>query len=259
MKFSKEYDVRVFECDPNTKLSISSLLNYMQDIAADHTVELNITIPELLKRGLTWMISRYHIQVERYPFYHEKTIMKTWVADHEGMFSIREYTLESDQGEILARMTSSWVLYDLRNKKIVNVAQSLPLEQFILPERAINDSFSRLPLPENSQYAIDLQIRKHDIDINRHVNNRVTIEWALEPVPDEIRRNYMMTDMEITFKGQAFYGDKIRSELETTEAEEQIIGRHHIINSDTGQSITIVNTRWEKPAFVKTTADNRKS
>ena len=53
MKYQKTYSVRVFECDPSTKLSFSSLLNYMQDIAADHTVELKITIPELFKRGLT--------------------------------------------------------------------------------------------------------------------------------------------------------------------------------------------------------------
>jgi len=246
MKFQKEYIVRVFECDPSSKLSISSLLNYMQDIAADHTVELNITIPELLKRGLTWMLSRYHIHVVRYPFYHEKTIMKTWIAEHDGMFSIRDFTLESEQGQILARMTSSWVLYDIVNKKIVNVSDTLPLDEHIIHERAIDDSFSKLMLPNTPQYSVDPQIRRLDIDINNHVNNRVTIEWALEPVPDEIIKNFNLSEIEITFKSQAFYGDKIRSDLQFNEETEQLSGLHHISNIDTGNSITIVNTKWQK-------------
>jgi acyl-ACP thioesterase len=218
----------------------------MQDIAASHTGELKVTIPELLKRGLTWMISRYHIQINRYPNYDEKVIFKTWVASHDGMFSVRDYSMESMDGEILANMTSSWILYDIANKKIVNVAETLPLNKHVLPERAINDTFPRLALPENPQYFIELQIRKHDIDINKHVNNRITIEWALEAIPDKINRDYDLVDAEITFKGQAFYGDKIESQCQLIDKEEQIHGIHHIINKDSGQSITRVHTRWRK-------------
>jgi acyl-ACP thioesterase len=245
MKCQKTYTVRVYECTPDTKLDLSTILNYMQDIAAEHTVELKITIPELLKKGLTWMLSRYHINVNRYPYYKENVIVKSWVAEHEGMFSIRDYSMETEQGEILAKMTSSWVLYDIKQRKPVPVT-TLDLKDVVHPERAIDDSFPRLSLPESPQYSTDMQMRKSDIDINRHVNNRITIEWALEPVPDEIRQGYDLKDAQITFKGQAFLGDPIRSDVELIDNQEQIFGRHHITNSDTGQSITIVNTTWRK-------------
>jgi len=137
------------------------------------------------------------------------------------------------------------VLYDLINKKIVNV-DTLNLKKHVIQERAINDSFPKLTSPKDPQYSIDLQIRKHDIDINRHVNNRITIEWSLEPVPDQIRKDFELSDIEITFKGQAFFGDKIRSELQLIEEKEQLTGLHHITNINTGQSITIVNTKWNK-------------
>lgn len=241
----KSYTVRVYECTPDTRLDLSSILNYMQDIAAEHTVALQITIPELHKMGLTWMLSRYHINVTRYPFYKENVIVKSWIAEHKGMFSIRDYSMETDKGEILARMTSSWVLYDIKQKKPVPV-ETLELGKFILHERAIDDSFPRLKLPESVQYSVDMQIRKSDIDINRHVNNRIMIEWALEPVPDEIKRHYDLADIQITFKGQAFFGDPVRSGVQLIDHEEQIHGLHHITHSDSGQSITIVNTTWKK-------------
>ena len=246
MKFQKTYAIRIYECTPGTTLNFSSLLNLMQDVAAGHTVDLNITIPELFKRNLTWMLSRYHISVDRYPSFMENIIFKTWIAKHEGMFSIRDYTMETERGEILARMTSSWVLYNIKNKKIVNVSETLPMNEHIVHERAINDNFTSLKLPENPQYTLDLQIRKHDIDINKHVNNRITIEWALEAIPDEINRDYDLVDAEITFKGQAFYGDKIESQCQLIDNEEQINGLHHIINKNSGQSITRVHTRWRK-------------
>ncbi len=245
MKCQNSYTVRVYECTPDLKLDFSTLLNYMQDIAAKHTVNLKITIPELLKKGLTWMLSRYHIKVKRYPGYNETVILKSWIAEHKGMFSIRDYSMESISEEPLAKMTSSWVLYDLINKKIVNV-DTLNLKKHVIQERAINDSFPKLTSPKDPQYSIDLQIRKHDIDINRHVNNRITIEWSLEPVPDQIRKDFELSDIEITFKGQAFFGDKIRSELQLIEEKEQLTGLHHITNINTGQSITIVNTKWNK-------------
>ena len=245
MKCQKTYTIRVYECTPDVKLDLSSLLNYMQDIAAEHTVELNITVPELMKMGLTWMLSRYHIKVNRYPYYKEKVIFKSWITEHKGMFSIRDYSMESEQGEKLALMTSSWVLYDIKQNKPIPV-ETLQLAKHIIPERAIDDKFAKLALPVASQYVTDIKIRKSDIDINRHVNNRMTIEWALEPIPNEVINDYELIDIEITFKGQAFLGDPIRVEVELTDNQEQIIGRHHISNSDSGQSITIVNTIWKR-------------
>ena len=245
MKCQKTYTVRVYECTPDVKLDLSSLLNYMQDIAAEHTVKLNITVPELMKMGLTWMLSRYHIKIKRYPFYKEKVILKSWITEHKGMFSIRDYSMETEQGEILALMTSSWVLFDIKQNKPIPV-ETLQLEKHIIHERAIDDKFASLALPDAPKYSTDIKVRKSDIDINRHVNNRMTIEWALEPIPNEITKDHELIDIEITFKGQAFYGDPVISELELIEEPEQIRGIHHISNSDTEKSITIVNTIWKR-------------
>ncbi|MDZ7797764.1 MAG: thioesterase [Candidatus Marinimicrobia bacterium] len=140
MKFHMPFQVRVYECDPRGALSLPSLLNYMQEIAAAHTVKLHITIPELLPRGLTWMVSRQHIAIERYPEYMDKVSISTWIADHRGRFSIRDFALEDASGKVLIRISSSWVLYDIRKHCIVNVDEELPLDS-VFPERALDDKF----------------------------------------------------------------------------------------------------------------------
>ncbi len=244
MKFQKSYTVRLYECTPDGILDYSFLLNYMMDAMATHTIDIKFTIPELLKQGLTWMLSRYHIIIDRHPAYMDTVNIDTWIADHKGLFSIRDYIIKGAGGNMLARMTSSWVLYDIRKKKIVNV-EILPFKN-ILPERAIHDPFLTLPSLEHADHTLEFLTRKHDIDINKHVTNRVIAEWALETLPFKITETHELAELEITFKGQAFYGDKIQSLCQILSPEEHFTALHHIINKNSEQSIALARTQWRK-------------
>ena len=245
MKFLLPLTVRIYECNNNGTLKLSSLLNYMQEIAALHTVDLKITIPDLLPRGLTWMLSRYHIVIDRYPRFREHVNMSTWVAAHSGYFSIRDYSMKTESGESLARITSSWVLYSIREKKIVLLEDALPLND-IISERALEDNFPSLPALEEVQSERNFQVRIHDLDINNHVNNRVIVEWALEAVPPLIAASHTLTELEITFKEQAFYGDTILSQCELQDKGEQMTGFHHILNNKGNILIARLRTRWKR-------------
>lgn len=246
MKFTKTFTIRQYECGLDLKLSLTSLLNIMQDVAAEHSVLLNVSILDLFNRGLTWMLSRYHISVERYPNYMEKVIIKTWPSTCEGYFTLREYTMESEKGDILARMTSSFVVYDIKAKKIVQVEKHLPIENALIKERAIDDKFPSLQLPEKIDHSEEIFVRKHDIDINRHVNNVAGIEIAIESVPIDILLHYDLSDAQITFKGQAFYGDTLLSQCEVIPEDDEYRILHHVLNKQGNTSILKMVTNWVK-------------
>lgn len=245
MKYTLPFRVRVYECDAGGRLSVPSLLNYMQEIAALHTVELHISIPELLPRGYTWMLSRIHLVADRYPAYADKLSMNTWISGHRGRFSVREFALLDASGASLMRITSSWVLYDINEHRAANVDEVIPLEE-VRPERAVKDDFLSLPVPDDDamEYRKHLQVRRSDLDINRHVNNRVTAEWALEAVPEKISKTYELAELEIAFKGQAFYGDSILSQCRIPDEKEQYTVLQHIIKSDKGRLIAPLRTIW---------------
>lgn len=246
MKYEKTYTIRQYECGPDFKLSFSSLINFMQDIASDHSVELGVSIVDLLKRGLTWMLSRYHISVERYPHYRETVIFKTWPSKHEGFFTLREYTMEKPNGEILARMTSSFVVYDIKTKKTVNVEKHLFFSDALIKERAIDDEFLSLDLPKKIDNSQEVIIRKHDLDFNRHVNNRALVEMAIESVPMDIMKTHSLKNAQITFKGQAFYRDSLESQCELIAGENKYRIIHHLINKKNNNSVLKMETNWLK-------------
>lgn len=245
MKFTNSFTVRIYECEADGKLKLATLLDYMQEIAALHTIELKITIPDILRLGLTWMLSRYHIVIESFPHYGDAVTMSTWVARHEGMFSVRDYQLRDGAGKILASATSSWVLYDLKNKKIVPVAERLPLKN-ILPERAVADEFPSLPVPEKSDYEREFHVRMHDLDINEHANNRVIAEWGLETVPADLIKNSTLREIEITFKGQAFYGNHIISHCQIFPKDDSDTVLILIKNMNFDKTVAVLRTKWEK-------------
>lgn len=246
MKFEKSFTVRQYECGLDLKLSFSSLLNYMQDIAAEHSVELNVSILDLFKRNLTWMLSRYHISVEKYSSYNETVLIKTWASQCDGFFTLREFTMETPQGEILARMTSSFVVYDFKAKQIVKVNDHLPIQDSLLNERAIDDNFPSLAFPKKIDHSQEIIIRKHDIDINRHVNNRIFIEIGIESIPIEILLNSKIKNAQITFKGQAFYGDTLKSLCEIIPEGNTYKIIHHVINKKSDKSVLKMETTWLK-------------
>lgn len=244
MKFTDTFSVRIYECDAAGRLKLASFLDYMQEISARHTIKLKITIQDMLPLGLTWMLSRYHIVMDSYPQYGDKVSMSTWVAQHEGMFSVREYQLSDESGNTLARATSSWVLYDFKKKNIVPVAERLPIEN-ILPERAVEDSFHSLPLPEKIDNEREFHVCMHDLDINEHANNRVIVEWGLESIPADFIKNRTLREIEITFKSQAFYGNRIISHCRILPEDYSDTVLILIKNTDSQKTVAVLRTKWE--------------
>jgi medium-chain acyl-[acyl-carrier-protein] hydrolase len=243
MKFTNSFTVRIYECKADGKLKVASLLDYMQEIAGLHTIDLKITIPDLLPRGLTWMLSRYHIVMDAYPTYGDRVTMQTWVSSHSGRFSIREYRLSDASGTSLARATSSWVLYDIRERKIIDVEKALPLKS-IIPERAVHDTFASLPVLNGVDSEKIFHVRMHDLDINRHVNNRYIAEWALEALSPAFIQNHTLQELEISFKGQAFYGNSIISRCQIHPEDHQSSVLHHLLTQEKQHSIAVLRSRW---------------
>lgn len=67
----------------------------------------------------------------------------------------------------------------------------------------------RLPKLDNIQLFKSFDVRKSDLDINRHVNNVRYIEWIIETLPGD----HEPLELDIEFHAECNYGDSIISEL----------------------------------------------
>lgn len=239
--FKKDFIVQYYETDQRGFARPVALLNYLQSAAGDHAALLGVAVADLRKSGHTWVLSRVHLAMERYPRAGDTVRIRTWPASRDNLFTVRDFELLDLEGTVIGRATTSWAVLNIKTRrpvKLVDVLSFYPLN----PERALNDQFTTLPQPEIFEYELCLPVLRGDLDINRHVNNTVYAGWALETIPDEVDATCSMTSIEIGFRSEALYGDTIVAR--TAKTDDVNCYLHNITTAGDGRELARLRTRW---------------
>jgi medium-chain acyl-[acyl-carrier-protein] hydrolase len=244
VRHSRRFTVRAYESDPTGRLRPDSLLNYLQEAASVHAEELGAGIVELIRQNLTWVISRYHVKFFRYPRWKSTVELTTWPCGHQGLFALREFELKDEKGAPLAAATSSWMLIDLKTKRPVLPAERLgPYPKD--PRRALASAFEALPAPDQAELERSFNVRMGDLDWNRHVNHVVYISWALETAPPGFLGNHRPAEVEVDFRGEAFYGDTVTSRMQTLRSGPEPLIAYAIKKEDGRKELARLRILWQ--------------
>lgn len=239
--YEKIYTVQPYEADQRNVARPVALLNYMQAAAGEHAALLGLSVSDLRKSGHTWVLSRIHLAMDRYPRGGRSVRIKTWPAARETLFTIRDFRLYDMEGVQIGCATTSWAVLNLKTRRPVKLNNILPLFP-LTPERALQDPFSTLPELEDSGYELRLPVLRGDLDINRHVNNTVYAGWALETIPEEVDSCCRLASIEIAFRAEALYGNSIVAR--TAQTAEANCYSHRIENEGDGRELARLRTRW---------------
>ncbi|QEM66807.1 acyl-ACP thioesterase [Geobacter sp. FeAm09] len=243
--FIKDFPVRYHELDSCGNLRVATLLNYLQDTAGMHAALLGVSLADLRELGLTWVLSRIHLLVERYPRARETVTIRTWPATRQGLFTCREFELCDHHGVRVARATTSWAVMNVATRRPVRLEGNLPPYPLV-PERSIDDDFESLPpFPESAATEMGFRVLRSDLDMNHHVNNTIYAGWALEAVPDAVATG-SLTELEITFRAEVRRGEDIVSRCAVTDTEPATCCLHQIASRRDGRELARLRTRWKK-------------
>ena len=84
--------------------------------------------------------------------------------------------------------------------------------------------------------------------MNRHANNAAFVAWCLESVPAEIWQEKRLTDMEISYQSESFYGEVLTSTTskvqESTGEGNTMVLVHTVTNAD-AKTLATMCTIWE--------------
>ncbi|MFO7867607.1 MAG: thioesterase [Candidatus Aminicenantes bacterium] len=242
----KRFQIRALEIDFRGRLKVESLLSFLMESAAEHAALFGLSIMELFKKNLTWILSRFHVKIFRYPQYGESLVIKTWPSRRKETFTLREFEAYDSQG-IIAQATSSWLVMDLRNKRPVRIEARLPSYP-LLHKRAVEDEFDPLPEMKTEESSLIFPVFMTDLDFNRHVNSMVYIRWALEAAPRDILFKLRVSEVEINYRAEAFYGDRI---ISCVSRPQQAGGEaslpaliHELRREADGRQLALLKTSW---------------
>jgi len=213
-----EFDVRSYECGPDGVATLASVMNYLQEAASRQAEQSGFSKSNFAAAGanISWVLTRFHLRMTRYPRWEEKTVVTTWPCGGRKIVANRDFELRAGD-ETIGRATSEWMLIDLATRKIVPVPQNVyDLANDERPRALGADHvFAKLrwECRQTGSDAVRLRARRGDIDLNGHVNNVHYVAWLAEALPADAGK---VRDFEIAFRSETMAGDEVVAEAVET-------------------------------------------
>ena len=239
-KFKKEYMIPYFHTDKDGYLRFPNILAYMAETSSWHSDSIGAGIKHLMERNLGWMLNRWEVKVYTYPRAKDNITIVTWTSGFNKFYATREFSLEDDKGNLLAKATTQWILIDMKKKRPVRIPPDF-IDRYKRVEEYNFKEFTNFNITvDDLGMTSDFTVRRSDIDNNNHVNNTKYVDWIIEDMPDSIFENERIEEFSIIYKKEILEGAEI------SIGNKSLDGRFlHMITTD-GEVNAFSITKWKK-------------
>lgn len=203
--YSFDSRVRYSEVDESQQLSVTGIINYLQDCSTFQSEDLELGIDYLRKHHRAWWLSSWQIVIERAPKLGEEIVISTWPYDFKGIYGYRNFTIQGRQGEYLVKANSVWFFFDTEAGRPVRVGEKDVRGYGTAGDTKLDMEYAprRIALPSEYEEAPGIAVGRHNIDTNHHVNNAQYVEIAREVLPEGIK----ICELRVEYKKAAVLGD----------------------------------------------------
>lgn len=243
--YEKIFEVPYYQCDNRGDLASEYLLKYLGEMANLHSDELGLSFDYFKEKNMAWVLNRWKVNIEIFPRFKENIKIKTWTVDFNKFYAYRNFEVKNENNKTIIFATSVWLLIDTKRKRPIRIPEDLA-KKYIIKKGIIPDFYDfKEDVDIIDRFRFD--VRKSDIDYNKHVNNSNYLNWILESIPIKHEEMNRLKEFEILFKKETLYGEKIISKIGVAKdlnLKNQYI--HQVVGGE-GQDIkTLARTSWEK-------------
>ena len=250
--YGREYEVRYDDIDRNNELKAVSVLNYLEDAALAHSAYLKYPLERLLKDKNVWILTQWAMEMKRYPSFGERFTVETWAYDFSRFRATRNYRLKDEDGCIIGGLSSKWIFFDLSQRKPAKTSEEMKQDYGMNQTRALSYEPDELNFNGVMDSVETLEVRRSDIDLMNHVNNKRFIEWMIEAVPENVYQSRKVRRMEIAYLKEAHFGSPVLSACASVENADPEAVYFHRINSINGETVhAIGKTYWVNTDDIK--------
>lgn len=173
--------VRYSETDESGAMTITAMVNYLQDCSTFHSHEVGLGIEKLAAMKRAWLLSYWDIYVERLPRICENITIGTSPHAFKGVVAKRNFWMKDAEGKYLLKADSLWFAFDTEKMRPAKISGEI-LKPFgeMRDVLELPESSRKIALPEELQTLEPIEVERHHIDSNHHVNNAQYIEMAIE-------------------------------------------------------------------------------
>lgn len=244
LTLTKTYDIRSYEPRPDGRVSITSICNHLQDIAASHADVLGFGMKDLEKSGHVWLLARLHVMLAIFPGYGESVEVTTWPSGNERLVALRDFSIRQD--DVIGAATTAWVTMNRETQR--PDAPSTVLSERLIPDRdhALVFPTKAVKRLKDGEHTALVAARRFDTDINGHVNNVKYTEFCLEAVPEAWTQARRCMGLDIQFRSESFQGDTYTASCTEAEPDRGMPTMlHSLVRNDDDKEIARMRTWWQ--------------
>lgn len=207
--YTFESRIRYSEVGSDCKLRLLSLLNYFQDASTFHSEDLGLGVGYLEGFDQVWLMSYWQIDVERFPGLCEYVKIGTFPYEFKGCFGHRNFFMQDESGEMIAKANSLWTLMDMKNMSPCRPSEQMKEKYVLEPKLDMEYLPRKIQLLGEPEFLKPVEVTQRYLDSNLHVNNGQYIAIACDCLPEhfEIKR------MRASYHKSAVLGDVLYPQL----------------------------------------------
>ncbi len=244
LTFRLNFRLRSYEVEPSGHATELTLQNFLQEAAATHAHRLYFSIQRLFPMGLTWLLIKSRLLVERYPLWNETVLVETWPSGWSGAIAWRDFLILDERENPIAWATTHWMLFDFHRRRPALIEKHFP-ELPAVHRQSIERDIPNLPAVETPAYQTQFPVTWLNMDMNAHANNAAYIAWAMGAVPGDIRKQWVVKQMDVNFLKEVFAGDVVHSRVQVVE-QTQNLAMHHELQKSDGKAVMRVSSIWRQ-------------
>lgn len=238
-KFKRNVLIDSHEADFLSQANIITLFSHTLNTAGYASNGQGYGIDTLHPLGFTWVLSRFAIEIKRYPKQFEEITIETWIEEISKFVSIRNFQIFDNNRELIGEACSYWSMIDMKTRRPVNLHKSLYQNAPVIEEGVSMERPARI-LEVKGEKVDDVKVRYSDIDFNQHANSARYIKWQLDSYNLDMFKEKQVKRFDINFVQEVLFGEK----LEVYKEEKENL-HYFDLKNESGRSICKTIFTWE--------------
>jgi medium-chain acyl-[acyl-carrier-protein] hydrolase len=244
IKYRTDFTVRAAETDYNRQLTLPGLLRVFHEASLQSVIKLGLSIWHLEKYNASWVLLRKEVNLYKMPVLGDSITIETFPSGADRHLTYRDFKAFDQQGNLLATASSSWLLMELNDRKMMAIPPEVvqSIERFFPdPSDCLPRPLGKLPLVSNADFEWNAQVGWFDLDFNYHLNNVTYASWMLNALPESLFKSKTLSNFQIRYTKEALLNDQIHC---STQQIDEFQFSHQLNRVSDGADLAYGKSSW---------------
>ncbi len=263
-KFLYPYTVNADFIDSRLRFTLIGMISLAQTAVSFHYGENRLSIPHMVAKGKTWVVSKQHFEISEYPVWQDEFLSSSWLERPKGPFcyydfdfsyfdggkkkdlneKVRHFPVTTPAAHSFCQANSMWLLLDLKNLRPTKADGEDFADFDFCDQQLFPNKFPRLELAEKWDREEEFSPLPLEIDLNGHVNNVEYVKYILNYLPQDAVKGMLVKTLDTNYISSAHESDTLicKSAILDCQGDEKTL-IHQIVRKD-GSEVFRARTVW---------------